>query len=99
MSARKRVILGGGERLIMVGHELAIVVDDGTIPGVYFAEDWNAVTAPSAEIDLNGDVAFLDGFGNRVNWVRPREARCPSELARFERLFARDFKDSHRVQP
>jgi hypothetical protein len=91
------VHLGFGERLIFVGHDVAIVVADEGEEFVYFADDWNAECAASAEIDGDGDVAFLNSDGGHYRWVAPREPRCASERARAERIFARDFQDRTRV--
>ena len=101
---RAKVVLGFGERLVLVGHDVALVVvndppvdpeaDDEVVgESVYFSADWNAATSPSAVIDEDGDVAFLDG-----SWTKARAARCPSEARRFERLFAKNFDDNLRVK-
>lgn len=105
------VHLGYGEHLIFVGHEVAIVcepdLDTSVDPdelheeqpeAVYFAEDWKAACAPSAVIDEDGDVAFLNSNGKPYRWVKPRIPRCASEIARAERLFARTFDDAMRVR-
>jgi hypothetical protein len=97
MSARVR--LGGGERLVFVGHEVAIAVpnDEGDAELLYFREDWRQCAEPSAEI-VDGEAAFFNSSGGHYAWVSIREPRCPSERKRAERLFARDFRDNLRVR-
>ncbi len=102
--------MGYGERLVFVGHDVAILVPGdlerdlagdlkSDLPAIFFAEDWNAQASAPAVLDTDGDAAFLDGFGKPYRWAKVRAPRCSSERARAERIFARDFKDRARVRP
>jgi hypothetical protein len=98
-----KVRLGTGERLVFVGHDVALVAVGDTEDGegveyVYFAADWEAGAPAPARVDGDGDVAFLDGFGHPYAWAPVRSPRCPSEQRRAERLFARDFGDRMRAR-
>lgn len=96
-----KVHLGYGERLVFVGHDVAILVPGDLttdLPAIYFAADWNAQASAPAVLDTDGDLAFLDGFGKPYRWAKVRAPRCSSERARAERIFARDFKDRARVR-
>lgn len=75
----------------MVGHDVAIVcVDDFTEQEVaYGAEDWRDTTSPSWVLDHLGLHNVLADGRLSCSTVPYREARCPSERARFMRIAAK----------
>ena len=97
MSARVCAELDGYGELVQVGHEVVLLVQpdadpDGEVtasPALYWPQDWADTTGPTAELDDDGDAAFLDGDGRRVSYAPVRRPRCASEAARFRRVWDR----------
>ena len=93
-----KITLGGGERLLLIGHDVAILCpgDDGE-QNVYAAADWRAECSASYQIDEDGDLRRHNGrhlYGPAIPY---RFARCPSEERRLGRLFGATFPDNLRI--
>lgn len=97
------VTLGFGERILLSGHDVLLLcpdhdLDTGEVSlNVYAPEDWDACSGPSYVIDEDSDLRRHDGSRAYGPALPYRFARCPSEQGRFERLFARAFRDEMRL--
>jgi len=60
--------------------------EEGIVPELVYSKwSWESASAPEGEIDADGDVGFLDGWGRPYRWVKPRFATSEVEAADFVR--------------
>lgn len=82
--------LGYGREVVMLGHTPVLVdysdVDNDSVP-VYHPDDWRACEGASMIVNLINSVARLDGWGKVSTVHKIRYPRCPSEAARFVKLW------------
>lgn len=92
--------IGTGRTLALVGHTPVLLCDgDPEIDAegeslpvethVYWPEDWEGYSSPTALLDKDGDAALISGDGRPYAWAPLRHPRCMSEARRFARLWQR----------